>query len=129
MSAQIGLTTATAPERGFVVRAPYSQVHIPALDADDHIIMRARQLSAILRVMPVADYSEQMIQLLRQLAEDLVKAIKRADGGPLLASQLAELLLMVQGREGPCDMLWLCQQIANEIDETMSGMLNAGCTI
>jgi tryptophanyl-tRNA synthetase len=129
VSAVIDLTAAAVQAPGFVVSAPYSQVHIPALDADDHIIMRARQLSAILRVMPVADYSEQMIQLLRQLAEDLVKAIKRADGGPLLASQLAELLLMVQGEEGPCDMLWLCQQIANEIDETMSGMLSAGCTV
>lgn len=126
MSAAIDLTAAAAQAPGIIVSAPYSQVHIPALDADDHIIMRAKQLSAVLRVMPVAGYSENMIQLVRQMAEDLVKAIKRGDGGPLLASQLAELLLMIQGAEGPCDMLWLCQQIANEIDEAMSAMLCVG---
>lgn len=122
MSAVANLTAAPVAVPGIVVNAPYSQVHIPATDADDHIIMRAKQLSSILRVMPVAGYSDQMIQLLRQMADDLVEAIRRGNGGALLAGQLAELLLMIQGAEGACDILWLCQQIANEIDETMHVM-------
>jgi hypothetical protein len=126
MSAAIDLTAAATPERSFVVSAPYSQVRIPALDAEDHIFMRARQLSAVLGVMPIADYSEQMILLVRQLAEDLVEEIKRGDGGQLLAGQLAELLLMIQGEQGPCDLLWLCQQIANELDEMMPRLLEEG---
>ncbi|MDB4873335.1 MAG: hypothetical protein JWL97_4339 [Gemmatimonadales bacterium] len=129
MSAQIGLTTATAPERGFVVRAPYSQVHIPALEADDHIIMRAKQLAAILRLMPVGDYSEQMILLARKLADDLVKEVRRCDGGQLLAGQLAELLLMIEGPDGACDILWLCQQIAKELDETIPRLLEEGSAV
>lgn len=122
MSALINLSAAPVAVPDFVVNAPYSQVRIPAMDADDHIIMRAKQLSAILRVMPVADYSGQMIQLLRQMADDLVEAIRHGNGGELLAGQLAELLLMIQGAKGACDILWLCQQIANEIDETMHVM-------
>lgn len=128
MSAAIDLTSASVPAQGIVFRAPYSQVHIPLEEADDHIIMRVRQLSAILRVMPIADYSESMIRLASRLADDLVRAIKgNGDGdGPLLASQLSELLLKIQGDGGPCDLLWLCQQIADELDETMSSMVTEG---
>jgi hypothetical protein len=128
MSPAIDLTAAAASERSFVVSAPYSQVHIPALDADDHIEMRSQQLSAILRLMPVGDYSEQMILLVRRLAEDLVEEIKRGDGGQLLAGQVAELLLVIQGENGACHLLWLCQQIANELDEAIHGMLEEGGT-
>lgn len=128
MSAAIDLTAAAVHTPGFVVNAPYSQVHITTSNAEGHIIMRAEQLSAILRVMPVAGYSEKMIRLVSRLADDLVEAIKCVDGAPLLAGQLAELLLMIQGSDGPGDLLWLCQQIANEIDETMSGMIREGGT-
>lgn len=123
MSAAIDLTAAAVPVQGVVFRAPYSQVYIPHEEADDHIIMRARQLSAILHVMPIAGYSENMIRLASRLADDLVQAIKSSGEGSLLASQLAELLLKIQGDGGPCDLLWLCQQIADELDETMSAVI------
>lgn len=126
MSAAIDLTAAAVPAQGIVFRAPYSQVHIPHEEADDHIIMRARQLSAILRAMPIADYSESMIRLASRLADELMQAIKSNGEGSLLASQLAELLLKIQGDGGPCDLLWLCQQIADELDETMSSMVTEG---
>lgn len=130
MSAVIDLTAAAVTAQSIVVRAPYSQVLISHEEADDHIIMRARQLFAILHVMPIEGYSENMIRLASRLADDLVRAIKgngNGDGdGPLLASQLSELLLKIQGDGGPCDLLWLCQQIADELDETMSSMITEG---
>jgi hypothetical protein len=122
MSAPINLTAVAVKAPGFMVNAPYSQVHIPTSDAGEHIEMRAKQMAAILRVMPVADYSGPMVRLVGQMADSLVDAIQGEDDAALLAIQLAELLLMIQGVNGPCDLLWLCQQIANEIVETMPGM-------
>lgn len=124
--AEISEAVANLPSHGISANAPYSQAHIPFAEINDHIIMRSKQLAAILAVIPTAGYSPQMISLVGQMADNLVAEVRRADGGsPLagqIASQLAELLLMIQGSQGPCDLLWLCQQIANELDETMSAM-------
>lgn len=122
MSAVLEIAVASA----VIVTAPYSQVHIRVLEADDHIIMRTKQLAACLRHMPVADYSEPMVLLLRKLADDLVQAVRTGDGAALLASQLAELMISTQGSNGPCDVLWLCQQLGDEIDATISGMPEEG---
>lgn len=120
-------TKTNSPPHGISVNAPYSQAHIPIDEVDDHIMMRSKQLAAILAIIPTAGYSPQMISLLGQMADNLVAEVRRADGGsPLagqIASQLAELLLMIQGEQGPCDLLWLCQQIANELYEVMAATL------
>jgi hypothetical protein len=116
---------ATVPEPDIILSAPYSQVHVSASAAGEHIDMRARQLAAILGVMPLAAYSVPMVQLASRLAGDLVTEIE-AGGGALLAAQLAELLLMIQNEDGPCHLLWLSQQIADEIDEAISGMIKEG---
>lgn len=106
-----------------VVSAPYSEVHISVSNAGEHIEMRAQQLAAILRVIPVARYSAPMVQLASQLADDLVAAIKGGDREELLAIQLAELLLLIQGTEdAACDLLWLCHQLAREINVAMLSM-------
>lgn len=123
MSAVLEPTAAKVSTPSFVVRAPYCDVHIPTRNAGEHIEMRAKQIAAILRVMPVADYSASMFRLVGQMANSLVEAIQGGDDAALLATQLAEILLMIQGENGPCDLLWLCQQIASEIDETISGMI------
>jgi hypothetical protein len=68
-----------------VVRAPYREVHIPARDAGEHIEMRAKQMAAILRVMPVADYSAPIVRLVGQMAKSLVEAIQGGDDASLLA--------------------------------------------
>ena len=54
-----------------VIAIPYGQLHIDAMSASDHAVMRARQLK--------------------------------------------RLLIMIQPEEGPDDILWLCQQFADEI--------------
>jgi hypothetical protein len=123
MSAVLEPTAAAVSAPGFVVRAPYCEVHIPTRDAGEHIEMRAKQMAAILRVMPIANYSAPMVRLVGQMANSLVEAIQGGDDAALLATQLAEILLMIQGVDGPCDLLWLCQQIASEIDETVSDMI------
>ena len=122
-SATVGCAVSIGAEASaIIVPSPYSQTHIGD-DLSDHLNMRARQLSAVLHVLPVGGYSDQMVQLAKRVACDLVASI-RGDltgrisdeyGGSLLAGQLAELLLMIQSDDGPCDLLWLCQQIADEI--------------
>jgi hypothetical protein len=125
MSADNDRAVAKVPAPDIIVSAPYSRVRIDATEAADHIGMRARQLAAILHVMPTAGYSEPMAQLASRLARDLVAEIE-AGGGALLAAQLAELLLVIQDDNGPCVLLWLCQQIANELDEAILGMITEG---
>lgn len=127
---EIATALAYPTSDGITVSAPYSQAHIPFAEVSDHIMMRSKQIAAILAVIPTAGYSAQMISLVGQLADNLVVEVRRADGGsPLagqIASQLAELLLMIQGEQGPCDLLWLCQQIANELDEVIPAAAETG---
>lgn len=79
MNASTSIMAAPAP---IILQAPYSQVHVARSDADDHALMRARQL--------------------------------------------AELLLLTQPEEGPGNMLWLAQQLADELVATMEGMERYG---
>lgn len=110
-----------------VLVAPYGSLHIDDTSAaSDHAIMRARQLSASLRNMPDGEYSAPLLSLARQLAEQLVQEIKACNPArsSSLATQLASLLLAVQNDEtGPCDILWLAQQMADEIVGALCGML------
>lgn len=122
MSALDDLTTSAAPESAYSFTAPYSTVHIPAFDIEDHIGMRAGQLAALLPVIPVADYSSQMLSLAGRLANELDAPSDRRQADVLVAGQLAELLLRIQGEHGPCDLLWLAQQIADEILEIVTAM-------
>lgn len=115
MSAVKDCTAPAAPERHFAFVAPYSTVHAQASDVADHVGMRASQLAALLHVLPTTDYSAQMILLAARLAHELDEQVKRGEGESLIANQLAELLLRVQGEDGPCHLLWLCQQIADEL--------------
>ncbi|NML61797.1 hypothetical protein HHL21_12040 [Massilia sp. RP-1-19] len=114
MSALNDLAAQAAPERIFIFVAPYSTVHVAAFDREDQIGMRAGQLAAILRVIPVGNHSAPMISLAGRLADEL-KAQSNRDA--LVADQLAELLLRAQCQDGPCDLLWLAQQLADEISE------------
>lgn len=114
MIAHDDLPTQEAPERVFIFVAPYSEVRVAAFDLDDQIGMRAGQLAAILRVIPVANHSAPMLSLAGRLADEL-KAQSKRDA--LVAGQLAELLLRAQCQDGPCDLLWLAQQLSDEVAE------------
>lgn len=97
-----------------VVELPYSTASIKAINFEDQADMRVRQAACILRLLPDDSYSTPMLYLARRVADDLVAA-----AGPkaavMLASQLAELLRLLQGDEfGPCDLLWAAQQAADE---------------
>lgn len=109
------LTTPAASEHCLIFTAPYSRVSIPASDVDDHTGMRAGQLAALLRVIPVANHSGKMLSLAGRLADELNEQLKSGQNDAVLAGQVAELLLRAQGEDGPCDLLWLVQQLADEI--------------
>jgi hypothetical protein len=123
--AEIAASLALPPEvesTGITVTLPYSSVHIPMRDAEDHAIMRAKQLAASLRQMPVGAYFEPTVLLARRLADELVVAVRAGSGGALLASQLGDLMTSLDDGGNPCDTLWLCQQLCAEILETIEGI-------
>jgi hypothetical protein len=46
-----------------------------------------------------------------------------SDHAYMRARQLAELLVLIQPEDGPGYMLWLAQQIANEVVASIAGMI------
>lgn len=97
---------------------PYSTIRINDADVFDYVIMRSRQLLATLRNMPAGEYSAPLITLARGIAAQLVQKIKACKfaRSSSLAVQLVSLLLAIQNDEiGPCDILWLAQQMSDEL--------------
>lgn len=104
-----------------IFTAPYSIVRIPVFDLDDHVGMRAGQLAALVRAIPRDDYPVTLMRMAAQLADELNGQLKNGQGEAALAGELAELLLRAQG-SGPCDLLWLAQQIADEISAVVTAI-------
>lgn len=46
-----------------------------------------------------------------------------SDHAYMRARQLAQLLLLIQPADGPDDMLWLAQQMADEVAVAIAGMM------
>jgi hypothetical protein len=102
-----------------IVCAPYSSVHIPMRDAEDHAILKAKQLAFCIKHMPVGAYSEPIVQLARRLADELVLATRAGNGAALLIGQLDDILRLVAGDAGHCDVVWMCRQLVDEVQETV----------
>lgn len=122
MSARNDLPTQEAPECACTFTAPYSTVSVSAFDLDDHIGMRAAQLAALVHVIPAGNHAAKMLSLAGRLAYELKDQLKRGQSDAVLADQVAELLLRAQGEDGPCDLLWLGQQLADEISALVAAI-------
>lgn len=103
-----------------VFRGPYCTVHVQISDARDHLGWRASNLALCLTHIPVADFPAPFVALLRKMADDLREVLDMPDEAAILADQLVELLYM--GSE-PSYALWNLQQLADEIKETLAGMI------
>jgi hypothetical protein len=55
--------------------APFSTVHIPGEDVNDHAIMRARQLAQLLLLIQPEDGPDTMLWLAQQMAHEVVGAL------------------------------------------------------
>jgi hypothetical protein len=122
-----GPTTAVMPAPSIVLRAPYSEVHVTNLDAEDHISMRAKQLAAIIRVMPSDGYAPhiaRIIPLLATMAAELVEKNSRGDDVTAVVDDIRDLLFMTQRDDVTDHIHWLCLQIAQELADIFSAMSN-----
>lgn len=96
-------------------KTPYSTVLINPQDLLDQATMRSVQLAAVLGTMPSASYPAPLILLALKLALDIAPVLENRGDGQEIAGQLAALLHSLDGEDGPCDLLWLCQQMADEV--------------
>jgi hypothetical protein len=117
-----------------VLSAPFGQMHVNPGDEADHAIMRSRQLAGLLALMSDADESDAMVRLAARLGAGVAETIRRAlcDGTQDLGAiapqtrEIAGVLIASQPSAGPSDMLWLAQQLADELVDTVAGVLDAG---
>lgn len=65
------------PAVNTVFEAPYSNVTITAGDLNDHAIMRARQLSALLLSMQAPEGPDSLLWLAQQLSDELVVCVEQ----------------------------------------------------
>lgn len=107
-----------------VLSAPYCSVHFAAVSFVDHVSMRAAQLGEVLRMM-AAEHSENfMLTLCARLSGELRSAYSNLPEALILAKQIAEICLSEQDDDdGPSDLLWLCQQMADELREILNAMV------
>ena len=88
--------------------------------------MRAAQLGEVLRMMAEEHPDNFMLKLCARLSAELRAAF---DNLPeveslVLATQIAEICLSEQEDDsGPGDLLWLCQQMADELREILNAMV------
>jgi hypothetical protein len=131
------MTASTPADRlATVLCGPFGWVHVNPGDEDDHASMRARQLAGLLALMSGADGSDDMLRLAAQLSAEVAGAIRRMLCGrtqsvgeiPLKARQIAQILLAFQPGEGPSEMLWLAQQLADELVDTVAALVAGGAS-
>jgi hypothetical protein len=124
---------------GLVLRTPYGWMHVNRTEEHDHASMRAKQLAGLVALMSGADESDDMLHLVAKLSAEVAVAIQRTlfsgsgsiDDVALRARQIAQILISIQPDEGasdmPClDMLWLAQQLADELVGTITSLSSDG---
>lgn len=111
-------------ESHIVIRAPYCTLHLPKLSFADHVSMRSGALAEILRLMSADDPGNCMTSLSARLADELRGAYRDIQNALLLTKQIVEILRNEQTDEGPGDLLWLCQQIADELCSVLGAMMD-----
>lgn len=125
-----------AQEAGIlVVHTPFGLMQVARTEACDHASMRARQLSGLLALMSGADEADDMLRLCARIGEEVAESLRRFlrdrtstfdDELALQTRQIAHLLVAVQPEDGPSEILWLAQQLANELGETVAWILEVG---
>ena len=109
-----------------VLEAPYCALHILKKSLVDHVSMRAAQLGEVLRMMAAEHPDNFMLKLCARLSAELRVAFDNLPEGELLvlATQIAEICLSEQeDDDGPGDLLWLCQQMADELRDILDAMM------
>ena len=115
-------TASLAPAK-LVLSAPYCSVHLAEINFIDHVSMRAAQLGEVLRMMAAEHPDNFMLKLCARLGGELRAAYSEIPQALVLAQQIAEICLSEQDdNDGPGDLLWLCQQMADELREILSAM-------
>ncbi|MFC0169347.1 hypothetical protein ACFFKC_14775 [Pseudoduganella danionis] len=113
-----------------VLDAPYGAMHVNRIDDIDHASMRAEQLCELLTLMSANDKQRTMLRLAKQLASEMLDKAKAAlatDIGEDLraaakfADEVMSFLLDIS-QEELSNMLWLAQQICDELSGTLHGM-------
>lgn len=107
-----------------VLKSPYCSVHISESNFSDHVSMRVAALTDLLLLMSAAHPDNFMISLCARLGGELRAAYEDMPEALLLAKQMAEICLSEQEDEGPGDLLWLCQQMADELRDILSAMMH-----
>lgn len=111
-----------------VLNAPYCKVHIQEKCLLDHVSMRAAQLGEVLRMTAAEHPNNFMLKLCARLSGELRSACSTIPEGEslILATQIAEICLSEQeDNDGPGDLLWLCQQMADELREILNATMQA----
>lgn len=106
-----------------VLMAPHCRVHVSLSDARNHVDFKLTDLALYLKHIPVADIPQPLMVLLRKMVDDLKVAMSGTGEARVLVDQLVELLFM---RGDPSDELWMIQELAREIQGTISGMILNG---
>lgn len=63
------------------------------------------------------------VVMIQPFAQVRVAADDMSDHAMMRARQLAQLLVLIQPADGPDPMLWLAQQMADEVVGTLAGLL------
>ena len=112
-----------------VLNAPYCTLHIPEKCLVDHVSMRAAQLGEVLRMMAAEHPDNFMLKLCARLSGELRSACDNLpkEESLVLATQIAEICLSEQeDDDGPGDLLWLCQQMADELRDILVARVAGG---
>jgi len=96
---------------------PYSTTLVDLTNIADQLSMRSAQLRGVLFAMMVDPEADIMAPLAYELAADLAEDVRANFLTSKCPQQLSHLLLLIQNEDGPNDMLWLAQQIADELVE------------
>jgi hypothetical protein len=115
--------------QAIVLSTPYGSMHIDPTEAEDHAIMRVRQLTGLLALMSDADSTDEMLRLSAKLSAEMGDVVGRLHSSQrkgwveigLFARQISQILSAFQPIEGPSHMLWLAQQLADELVGTIAG--------
>ena len=106
-----------------IIDGPYSTVRLERNGLHDQASMRAAQLRGVLFGMQTAEEADELLALAYELSAALAEEIHAKNFNTIRAHQLPMLLLAMQDEDGPDDMLWLCQQFADELRALLTALV------
>lgn len=106
-----------------IIDAPYCSLHMTARNFVDHVDMRKAALAEMLRLMAGDEPDNFMISLCMRLAGDLCNSWEDVPRALTITKQLSEILLQEQTTSAATDLLWHCQQMADEVRAILGAIL------